>query len=200
VAFSYIIPTQNFERIRDAIAAIIVAEFAGQYALTSNALFQSKVWIERFVPFDISELPAILVTLDLISEVQSNPGRSVYQMTLQVQVYTWANDTDSVGGDENSALNNHKLVGVLRYIFRNPTYVRASLDSSPLTIQTIQVSEIQFVKPDFQDSNHTFASQLTLNIRYDESNGTIVPIDFETVTTQVKLAETDKGYYLELNT
>lgn len=198
MAFNYIIGTQNFERIRDIIGVIIAAEFAGQYTLTSNPLFQSDIWVERFVPFDVSELPAINITIDSIQEKQSNPGRTVYTANFQIQIFTLAEETDSQRGDIQSVLNNHKLTGAIRYILKNTTYVRLKLDSSPLTIQNFQMPEIVFVKPDLQDGNNIMVSQITLAVQYDEDNGSITPVNLQQVISQFKLDETEKGYKISL--
>ena len=198
MAFDYEIPTQNFEKIRDAIGVILAAEFAAQYIITSNALFQSQIWVERFIPFDISEMPAILIMLDSINENQDNPGRGFYTGNYQIQAYTSGFENDSQRGDVLSSFNNHKLIGAIRYILSNPTYVRLGLNTPPLTVLGTNISDIQFIKPNSDDGNNSVVSQLTLQVRFDENNGALTPVDFEQVTSQVKLDETEKGYLLTL--
>lgn len=200
MAFDYAIPTQNFEKIRDAIGVILAAEFAAQYTITSNALFQSQIWVERFIPFDVSEMPAILIMLDSINENQDNPGRGFYTGNYQIQVYTSGFENDSQRGDVLSSFNNHKLIGAIRYILSNPTYVRLGLNTHPLTVLGTNISDIQFIKPNSDDGNNSVVSQLTLQVRFNEDNGKVKPVDFEQVTSQVKLDETEKGYLLTLTT
>lgn len=200
MAFNYEIPTQNFEKIRDAIGVILAAEFAGQYMITSNVLFNSQIWLERFIPFDISEMPAILIMLDSIDENQDNPGRGFYTANFQIQVYTSAFENDSQRGDVQSSFDNHKLIGAIRYIFSNPTYVRLGLNTRPLIVLGSSISDIQFIKPNNDDGNNSVVSQLTLQVRFDENNGVATTVDFEQVTSQVKLDETEKGFLLTLTT
>lgn len=65
-----VIPAQNFEAIRDAIAALLVLELAAQ-TITASV----KVWKERTIPFDLSELPAVNIYFDGAIYSDHNPKK-----------------------------------------------------------------------------------------------------------------------------
>ena len=64
---TYAIPTQRFETIRDAIGGIIAVELAGQKSITGEIIFNAGVFVERFIPFDNTELPSVNIYFESVN-------------------------------------------------------------------------------------------------------------------------------------
>ena len=55
-----LVPVQTYELVRDQVAAILAVELANQLQYDSTLPVPSKVFIERFIPFDAQvEMPAM---------------------------------------------------------------------------------------------------------------------------------------------
>lgn len=198
MAFDFIIPEQNFEKIRDKVASIITDEFAEQYILTSNPLFQAGIWIERFIPFDRQELPAVKVYFVQSSYDTRTPAASKGELKIYIEVHTKAKDSDSERGDKKSTIDCQKLVGAIRYILEHPDYLRLGYPTPQKFISGTNISDINISEPiNQQDGLHVIAGRLILNVRYLENNGDLSGLPGEQYTSQIKLNDTDKGYKLE---
>ena len=193
------IPEQNFELIRNAVASILGIEFAAQFVITSNPLFNAGIWIERFIPFDKEELPAIKVYFINSSYKNNTFGSSKGECKIHVEVTVNAKDSSSAGGDKTASLNCQFLMGKIRYILSNPLY-RTLGFSVPGFIAGREITDMNVSVPDKnQDGLHTIAGNLILNVRYEENNGDLKSVLGAIYSSQIKIDETEKGYKLEID-
>jgi len=197
MAFNFQIPIQNFEIIRDRIALIVATELENQYNLFGG--FNPSVWIERFIPFDISELPAVNIVFESMALVNKNPSKCLYEGKFNIQVSVSSGDLYNQSGDVLSSIDCQKLTGQIRYILENPNNLRLQFPSNPSIVQGNEISEIQISKPEEKDGNYTTVSQLGLKIKFEENNGVVVPIVGESYVTQMTIETTNKGLRLVIN-
>jgi len=197
MAFNFQIPIQNFEIIRDRIALIIATELENQYDLFGG--FNPSVWIERFIPFDISELPAVNIVLESLNLISKNPGKCTYEAKFNVQVSISSGDLYDQSGDVLSSIDCQKLSGQIRYILENPNNLRLQFHANPSIVQGNEISEILISKPDEKDGNYSTISQLALKIRMEENNGVVVPLTGESYVTSMRIETTNKGLKLVIN-
>lgn len=193
------IQSQNFELVTDRICEILTDELAEQFNLTANSLFQAVVWKERFIAFDKTELPAINVFYENSDFDRNTPETSAGNAKYAIEIVVSAKHTDSERGDIAASLKCQKLLGVLRYILKNPNYIRLGFDVADNFIYGTEVEEIRMQQPDNKEGMNIIGGQLLFNVRLEESNGKITPVTAEGYATSVKLNNTEKGYKFEIN-
>ncbi len=187
-----IIPAQFFEVIRNRIAEILVDELDGQVLLTYDTDLEATVYVERFVPFDNTEMNAINVSFsggDYNNQtVRDADGTYSYF----IDVFTKANTTDDERGDTLAMFKLHKLLGVCRAIIQNPIY--KTLGFEPPFIMGRQISNISIATPKEGETLSVVMGRLILTIRAPEDVQLLTAKLIKGFDTQVKLALTDKGY------
>lgn len=198
MAFSFDIPTQRFEVIRDQVALIIFDELQNQ--LTRRPLeteFGAGVWVERGIPFDRQELPAVKVYF--AKSTYDQDGRVSSQGNCQINIEVTARGRSSLTeeADEVAAKVCQKLLGAIRYTLKHPTYNRLAFTGRPY-IKGITVTDIRMAEPTEQpDGYRIIAGQLILEVRYEEDNGDLTSETQLGSFTTVKISDTEKGYKLE---
>ena len=198
MAFDFIITEQRFETIRDQVAAIIFTELQAQAVLRPTELeFLVGVWTERGIPFDREELPAVKVYF--ASSAYDDDARLSSAGTCQINVEVTAKgkSTEAETGDVVASKTCQKLIGVIRYILKNPTYNRLAFTGRPY-IKGTTVTNIRIGEPtEQQEGFRVTAGQLILSVRYEEDNGDLEALPGTLANTTVKIDSTEKGYKLE---
>ncbi len=190
-----IISTQAFELIRDRIGAILADEIAGQYVLTADDDINADVYLERSNPFDKEDTPAVNVSFSGGNYSNEHQGDSVGVYTYDVDVYTKASSSDSVGGDVASMLKVHKLAGICRAIIRDQYY--KTLAFTPPFIRRVTVKDVNIAQMDSGDAANIAQSRLTIEVTVNETTELLDTVLIGEFVTQVKLNETDKGFIYE---
>jgi hypothetical protein len=186
------IPTQAFELIRNRIAEILVDELPEQATLSGDTQINATVYVERFVPFDHTELPALNVSLgrDVYSEQtqRSTDGEHTYN----IDVHCSAKSTPSVRGDSLAVFRLQKLLGVCRGVLEDSRY--KTLGFAPPFIESRKVTAIDYAQPTEGDSTSSVMGRITFVVRAPDRNGVVTPELIAGYDTQVKLGLTEKGY------
>lgn len=199
MAFDFEIPEQNFELIRNSVASILLVEFAAQLGITSNALFNAGIWLERFIPFDKQELPAVKVFFVSSSYKNNTFGSSKGECKIHIEVTVNAKDSASEGGDKKASVDCQFLMGKIRYILSNPVYKTLGF-SVPGFIAGREITDMNVAEPNKnQDGLHTIVGNLMLNVRYEENNGDLTSTPGFIYSSVIKIDETEKGYKLEID-
>lgn len=187
-----IIPPQYFEVIRNRIAEILVDELDGQVLLTYDTDLEATVYIERFVPFDNTEMPAINVSFSG-GDYNNQTVRDVDgSYSYFIDVFTRANTTDNDRGDKLAMFKLHKLLGVCRAIIQNPIY--KTLGFEPPFLMSRQISNISIAAPKEGEVLSVVMGRLILTIVAPEDIQLLTAKLIDGFDTQVKLVLTDKGY------
>lgn len=199
MALSIKIPAQRFELIRDRIATIIASELENQKNFDNDLILNAVVWLERFVPFDISELPAISIAFETMKLDQRNPEKSIYDAIYTLECYCSGSSDDQKRGDVYSSLDSQKLAGKIRYILENPNFLRLGFDSNPSFVVGTEVDEILITKPQENDGNFITLCQLRHKVKLEEDNGKVNPIPAQQYVSQILIENTTKGIKLIIN-
>lgn len=189
-----VIPPQMFEQVRDRIAEILSAELINQYDLSSNPIFNIPVHIERTTPFDESELPAIIVGLDNGTYDNEDVRQADGLYTYYIDIHSLSPTNEDNGGDVRSMLNVQKLLGACRAILMNPHYTSLAFGNN--TICDSRVKGIMI--PDTRataDVNSITAGRLTMQVKVPETVELMDFVPLGSISTHVKLYDTDKGYF-----
>lgn len=188
-----IIQSSGFEIIRDRVGFILADEFNGQYLKTYDNDFNIKVWVERFIAFDKTELPTVNVSLASgqfsSKDVRGKDGTYTYN----IDCFQFSK-TDSVNdGDKKAMLRLQKLIRVCHYVLDNPVY--KTLSFVPGFIGHTVVSDFNIADPNKEDSLSVVMARLTFQVRARETGELLEAFEIDGSDTQVKLHETDNGYF-----
>lgn len=207
-----IIPTQNFELIRDAIGRVLTAEFANQHELIKayNEAHENDaepvciepicptIWLERVCPFDKEELPAINIVYadtDFTDETTAYTSRG--DNKYYIELYTNAPSTIGMDGDKTAAIHLAKLAGAVRAILMDNK--NRNLDFANNPIPSRYVKTITRTQPRISsDAENTISGIVEAHYIVEESTETEPGVVVAASSTVVKLSETDRGYKYEL--
>lgn len=185
------IPQQGFEVVCARIAEILAEEFAHQYAVYLG--LNPTVWLERSIPFDETEYPAINVALDHGDYSGATVKKVDGEYVFNVDCYTAAPTSGVNGGDKLSALNLHKILGMCRSILQNPCY--RTLGIAAPFLAAVSVNGIRIAAPsNVQDAISTGIGRLEVKMQMPETVELQKGIIIGGSDTTVKLALTDQGY------
>ena len=190
-----IIPPQNYEKIRDSLFDILVEEISNQFILLSDPEFNARVFKERVVPFDSSELPCINILFvrgeyDNIDVIQT---RGEY--TYFIDVYTKAKTTNAKRGDTTSLEKLQRILGIVRTILEDPQY--RTLTFTAPSLEHTEVKSISIIQPENnQDSNNISLGRLTFIAVITEGVELLSANIITEAETNVEINDTDKGHVL----
>lgn len=194
---NYTIPTQVFETIRDRIGLIITTELAKQYQLTSNTLFNAVVWVERFIAFDETEIPAVNIQFNRSRFTTKNHVAQTAELEYFIDVHLSATDSSSARGDVTATTKLHKLLGAIRYILSSAEYV--TLGFTPGTVQRKEVTEIAIAPPtNPTDSAHLIMGRVSFTVQANEVVKQLEGYAVSEINSVAKLEYTEKGYKLKI--
>jgi len=190
-----IIPVQNFEQVRDRICEILAEELANQYDLTGDSEFNPTVWMERTVPFDKTEMPAINVRLNSIDFGNEDVKSSDANCLFYIDCYTSSADTDDSEGDKTAAINLQRIMGIVRAILKNPQYKTLAF-TAPFNC-TAKINRLYIGDTNTSDALSTTVGRIEYAVRVPENVALLNGTTLGTHSTTVTLGATDKGYYWE---
>jgi hypothetical protein len=188
-----VIPSQQFELIRDRIALVLFEELAKQYTLTTDERLNVKVFLERAIAIDKTEMPCINVLLN--SGIYSNKSTVTTdgEYSFSIDVYSKEKSTTTVSGDTLASLSLQKLMGVCRAILANPVYRVLGFDTK--LIKGTEVEGLSIKEPtDNNDSTMSIMGRLNFKVIVVETTQLInaVPITGQETTATINLS--DSGY------
>lgn len=188
-----VLGTASFELIRERIAEILYTELLSQYDYTGDEeLSIPRIYIERYVDFNASELPVInvqvaKVDLDNHSQMGAD-GNGQYWIDIHTK-------KETRGIEDGVYLANkwlQKLLGVCRQIIEHSNY--KTLAFAPPFIMNKRIVSIQFLTHKTEDTKSIATGRLVMTVRAPESNGVFVPQNIAEWETVIKLHESEQGY------
>lgn len=193
-----IIPIQSFEIVRNQLGAILIDEINNQAVLNgNNPDINAAVWLERVVPFDKTEMPAVNVMLSRGTydehSIKQDDGTYIYN----IDVYTSGKSTATDDGDKLAMLKLQRLIGIIRAIIQDPKYY--TLGFNPPFVIKRRIESIQIAEPTIlDDALQSVMGRLSLSVKVPETTfipGAPLVAGNE---TKVKLYLTEKGYQYQL--
>jgi hypothetical protein len=206
--------TDNFEIIRDQIAAILVLESTAQQALATAAakdsgLWKLRVFAERSNPIEAFQAetkqadgtPVVNVWFDNASFDASSSNTVERQKatgTFNVDCYGYGITADDAGighqpGDEKAALEAHRALRLCRRILMAGTYTYLGLRKTVWKRWTQSVTVFQ-PQMDGRPMQHVVGARLALAVDFNEFSPQFAGSPFETVTVALKRKETGEIY------
>lgn len=192
-----IIPQQSFELVRDRLGEILTSEIATQLYLTGSSIFPNKVWKERFIPFDFTELPAICVSA--VSGTYDNQDVAQVDGTYlyNIDCYIKSKHTETEDADTEAMVKLHRLISVCRAIIMNPKF--KTLGFEPPFVMNRNITSMAVADPGKQDATNSVMGRLVVSVRVVEDTELITPRLLYGFDTTVRLYSGNNGYLWSRN-
>lgn len=216
----------NYEIIRDRISYILAIELANQKALNVAELaleqakptpnqdlidlyelniscIPGKVWLERFLRPQPSEYPMVNV---VFTGAPLNEGSS---HTLQngvdryiIECYQDAKSSENRKGDELASLKLHRVLAICRAILMDRNYVRLGFNSAPYIVGSREVRDLMIAQPvsGAENSHHAIYGKIDLLVKTTEVVPDLTGVDLNISYTEMKIYDSDLGYYFQVGT
>lgn len=188
-----IIPSRGFELIRDRIFDILSDEIPNQATLQSNTDIDANVFVERFLPFNKTELPAININMATGNFGNKKAPDGIATYNFNIDIYCAAKTDSTNFGDKKAAFAMEKIAGIILYIFSDAQYRTLLFDAPFITRVTVQDFNIKDPSTNGQDGLSTIMGRVNLEILAVEENELLASIALKESFTKVKLDETNKG-------
>jgi len=187
------IAPRKFELIRDRIATILQSEITNQAAIQSDPKLNAVVFLERFVPFQEVEMPAINVGFANGDYQNLTQIKQEGTYNFNIDVYYSANTTVANRADQIASVDLQRLMGVCQNILSHQRY--NTLGFAAPYIQHVEVSSIKIAQPENnKDASSVMMGRLVFTVIAPESNVTTVPTLIAGYDTQVLIGNTLNGY------
>jgi len=207
----------NFEAIRDQIAAILVIESANQVVLAAakpipNA-WALRVYTERTIAFeqwlndpsdDDKLIPIINVWFDTAGvdpDASNVVGRQKYSGTFNIDCYAYGEaESDGAGftaGDQNAALNAQRAARLVRNILKASSNIYLQLRN---LVWSTRVKSITQFQPELNGSaaQNIMAIRIAFDVDYSEFSPQFEPETLENIFIEVK-RDTDGKVLVDLD-
>lgn len=185
---------QKFEFIRDRIFEILVVEFDQQHILTYDDDLDVGIYLERTMPFDEVEIPAITVGYAEGDYSNKHQGSQDGLYTYHIDHFASAKSTLGIAGDTKSNLKLQKMMGVTRAILEDPIY--KTLGVTPPFIMKSYVSKMGIAaSKEPRDATNQSMGRVIFNVVANETSKLIIPTIIEDYKTHIKIDNTGKGYF-----
>jgi len=186
-----------FEIFRERIAEIILIELQNQYLITGNSDYNfSKIWIERTSTFNLSEVPAINLSIGSLTYGDKHRGQRWTDVVYNIDVYTSKVHEADYFADTLSQKAVWNIARVLEYILDHPEY--AALKAPPYVRHT-SVGEVVMGQSEVDGAGKVSVLRLEFSVNTLSQQGVIYPINVTGIDTTVTLDQSDKGYFYQKN-
>lgn len=192
-----VIPPQAFEVVRDRISRILADEILNQFQISYNAdILNVKVWTERFLQFDKTELPAVNVTLAEGSYGGQTAIQSDGTYRYNIDCYFKSKANEDEPGDVRAMIKLQRLLGICRSIIEDPRYIRLGFSTNPGFVMNRHFETIQIQNPHQKehDATNSVMGRLVLSVKVPEITWQARPVDAADFVSTIKLSETEFGY------
>jgi len=206
------IAPQQFEVVRDQIAAIITLELAFQYSLYTPAelladpkqkVLQASVYTERMVPVTIDEREMVNVQFAFsdfegASQVTTSDQSDAVH-TFFIDCYSKGEANSNSSASKDSRFRLQRLVGAIRAILMSPHYIRLGFD--PPSLKRRKITRLEMAEPKNEaDAQASTIGRIILEVEIPEVVELLTPGALTKSLTQVKLVDTDLGHKYEVDT
>ena len=191
---TYAISNQNYELVRDKVAAILALELPNQATLNAESHIDASVFTERITSIDAQEKAVVNVILSRLELSNDTAFSQKNEMSIVVEVYTQAYDTANDRGDELAAMKNHRIAGIIRTVLMSRPYARLGFDAGFIENRTI--SEISRTIPRNQsDAANNVMTTISMQVKCVEDMAQDEGVEVarnSTIATVIKQT-TEKG-------
>lgn len=182
-----------YELIRNRIAEILIDEFDNQFLFSYDPDIDLDVEVERFVPYQISEMNAVNVMLARGDFDNKTAVKSDGNFRFIIDCYANAESTETERGDSLAMFKLQKIMGICQAILESPYYL--TLGFARPFIEHTRVELIEISQPiNVQEATSMVAGRITFIVRAAQNADTLVPNLIDGYNTGVKIGLTDRGY------
>ncbi len=192
-----VIPKQAFEIIRDRVCQILADEFDNQFLLGGDYDLENvDIYMERLIPFDHTDLPALNVGIERGDYTSYHQGQSEATYRFFIEHNTSAEWDDEQRGDTAAKIKVQKLMGKARAILENPIYKTLGFPKGAnALISHRHVESFVFAESTRMDAQNTTMARMILVVKTVEVTDLIEANVILGYDTTVKLHDGEKGYY-----
>ena len=193
-----ILSSRAFELVRDRIASLLADEISNQATLQSNPDLNATVYLERFIPFANTEVPAINVMLSRGEFGLQTSMTTDGNFSFDIDVYHSSKTTSTARGDTNAMMKLQRLTGLICAILTNQRY--RTLGFTAPFIENTSLVSIKTADPvDNKDASSLVFSRIIFSVRVSDRNLLMQPTLISGYDTQVLLNGTLHGYIFSGN-
>lgn len=191
------VPKQGFEGVTIRIAEILKANIEHQ-KLSQGLENNVDVYYERSVPYDKSEDIVVNVWCGNVNLDQHNQFEAQNNILFNIDTTIQGPENDSFDGDQVNSSLLKKITGWIRYILSNPLYVTLLYENGRVGGRYVQ--SIEFLdRTNNQEANGILMSRISYLVRYYEIDKEGEHPSYESLFTDIRIENTDKGYQLIIN-
>lgn len=186
---------REWELIRDRIGLILAQELATQAQLDyDDVLFElPDVFIERYVAFNHTEMPAINVMVAQGEYTQETQQTQDGTWTFYVDAYATAKDEDDQRGDQYANMRLQRLIGMCQAIIMDSRF--KTLLFEPGAISNRTVKGIMMADPTkAMEATNAVMARMTIEVRVSDEVELVDAIPLAEYATIAKLSDTPLGY------
>ena len=198
-----VIGPRSAEIVRDRIAQILALELANQATLSGDTWIESPVYIERWVPVNVSECEdssVIIVSIDNLDKANATPIDSDINLTFSIQVFTSKEATETNDSDVESMFRNQRIVGIIDGILSHPYYIYNTLDFEKPFLMKMGVQNAKFGFSNREESAVLVVGNLSFLVTVAQNEPTNTGEEWTQSETVAKLFDSNKGFkYIRVN-
>lgn len=189
------ISSREWELIRDRVGLILAQELATQAQLDyDDSIFTlPDVFIERYTPFNHTELPAVNVMVADGSYTQETQQTQDGTWTIYIDAYQKGKDADGQRGDNLAMVKLHRLVGMMQAILMDSRF--KTLLFEPGSISNRRVTSIKMADPTkAMEASNSVMARIELEVRVSDNVELVDAIPLADYATIAKMSDTGLGY------
>lgn len=190
-----IIPEQGFEKVRDAIGAVLKLELEAQKTL-QTLTDDINVYIGRNNNFNQSETLMINVLTDSANYSNTHEKGSHGGTNFFIDIYVSGRESETEDGGYISTKKRDKYLGMVRYILQSHKYMKLGLPAGLIMGTYVEGFE-NFEPSNTQDASFTKMTRISYSVRIIEDQSLWDGVEINSIFTNVKLDETDRGFKYE---
>lgn len=187
------IQPQAFEIIRDRIFEIIADELYQQAQISYDDELDANVFLERAVPINQSECPAVNIYLTEGNYTSESKNTASGEYVYAVDIYTKAASEAGERGDRISSERMGRIMGAIRAIIMDHNYI--TLQFARPFIENVRVEGFSIANPSqTRDAANMILGRLMIKVRATQSVQNYPPRTLDGYDTQVQIEESAQGY------
>ena len=187
-----LIGRQAYELCRNRIGEILIEELNNQFNVLGNTYAKANVTVEGNGIAETSDNSEVIISLADGSFDNEHVGNSRGKYIFNVDVFCRAKSTALLDGSVNAAYKCQALIGIIRYILKDPQY--RTLGFAPPFISNVTVMGIKIGESNKEDLNNTVAGRLTLSVTVNETNALLTASLIAGYQTTITLGTSAQGY------
>lgn len=186
-----IIGRQAYELIRNRIGEILIDELATQTTL-GNVYTNAIVTVEGLNVVDTTEASIVKISLSDGEFSNEHAGSSDGVYIFNIDCFCKSKSSSTVDGNAKAAEKAQALMGIIRYILKDPQYRTLGFTAGFIggcTVQGIKIGEAET-----KDLFNVVGGRLTFKVKALETNGLLNATLMNSYQTSVTLGTSAQGY------